>query len=156
HRAVHELAERATTAYEGARDRIARFVNADREEIVFTRGTTESINLVAHSFLAPRLREGDEVLLTGMEHHSNIVPWQLAGAKTIAAPLDDQGTLLFDEWKKRLGTRTKLVAVCQISNSLGTINPVAEMIAEAKARGIPVLIDGAQAIAHRHLDFRAL
>ncbi|SEQ07590.1 cysteine desulfurase / selenocysteine lyase [Solimonas aquatica] len=156
HRAVHELAERATTAYEGARDRIARFVNTPREQIIFTRGTTESINLVARSFLQPRLQAGDEVLLTGMEHHSNIVPWQLAGAKTVAAPLNDRGELLLDEWRKRISPRTRLIAVCQISNSLGTVNPVAEMIAIARAHGIPVLIDGAQAIAHTPLDFTAL
>jgi cysteine desulfurase/selenocysteine lyase len=156
HRAVHELAERATQAYEGARDTIARWFNATREEIVFTRGTTESINLVARSFLAPRLRPGDEVLLTGMEHHSNIVPWQLAGAKTVAAPVNDAGELIFEEWLKLLTPRTKLVAVVHCSNSLGTINPIAEMIREAHARGIPVLVDGAQAIAHIPVDVRAL
>ncbi len=156
HRAVHELAARATTAYEGARDRIARFLNAPREQIVFTSGTTESINLVARSYLQPRLQPGDEVLLSGMEHHSDIVPWQLAGAITVAAPVDDRGALCFDEWKKLLTRRTRLVAICQVSNSLGTINPVAEMIVEAHARGIPVLVDGAQAIAHLAVDVQAL
>lgn len=156
HRAVHELAERATTAYEAARDRIAAFIKSTREEIVFTRGTTESINLVARSYLQPRLQPGDEVLVTGMEHHSNIVPWQLAGAKTIAAPVDDHGALIFDEWLKLLSPRTKLVAVAQISNSLGTINPVADIIREAHARGIPVLVDGAQGIAHLPVDVREL
>ncbi len=157
HRAVHDLAERATLAYEGARDRIAAFLNAgSRDEIVFTRGTTESINLVARCFVGARIEPGDEVLVTGMEHHSDIVPWQLAGAKTVAGPVNERGELIFDEWKKLLGPRTKLVAVCQISNSLGTINPVAEMIAEAHARGIPVLVDGAQAVAHLRVDVQAL
>jgi len=156
HRAVHELAERATGLYEGARDRIARWFNATREEIVFTRGTTEAINLVANSFLRPRLQPGDEVLLTGMEHHSNIVPWQLAGAKTVAAPVNDAGELIFEEWLKLLGPRTRLASVVHVSNSLGTINPVADMIREAHARGIPVLVDGAQAIAHVPVDVRAL
>ncbi|GAC1620849.1 MAG: cysteine desulfurase [Nevskia sp.] len=160
HRAVHDLAERATTAYEGARDRIARWFNAAREEIVFTRGTTEAINLVAYSFLRPRLQPGDEILLTGMEHHSNIVPWQLVaaerGAKVVAAPVLDDGTLDLDAWTARLSERTKMVAVVQVSNSLGTINPVDAMIREAHARGIPVLVDGAQAIAHLAVDVKAL
>ncbi|AXQ29016.1 SufS family cysteine desulfurase [Solimonas sp. K1W22B-7] len=156
HRAVHELAERATGLYEGARDRIARWFNAPREQVVFTRGTSEAINLVARSFLAPRIQPGDEVLLTGMEHHSNIVPWQLAGAKTVAAPVNDAGELVFEEWLKLIGPRTKLISVVHVSNSLGTINPVAEMIREAKARGIPVLVDGAQAIAHVPVDWTAL
>lgn len=156
HRAVHELAERATGAYEGARDRIAKWFNAEREEIVFTRGTTEAINLVAHSFLQPLLKAGDEVLLTGMEHHSNIVPWQLAGAKTVAAPVNDAGELAFEEWLKLITPRTKLIAVVHCSNSLGTINPIADIIREAHARGIPVLVDGAQAIAHIAVDVKAL
>lgn len=156
HRAVHELAARATTAYEAARDRIAAYFKVTREEIVFTRGTTEGINLVARSFLQPRLQPGDEVLLTGMEHHSNIVPWQLAGAKTVAAQVNDAGELDLDDWRAKLSSRTKLVAVVQVSNSLGTVNPVAEMIREAHARGIPVLVDGAQAIAHEAQDLRAL
>ncbi|HVT35773.1 MAG TPA: SufS family cysteine desulfurase, partial [Nevskiaceae bacterium] len=156
HRAVHELASRATAAYEGARERIARYLHATRDEIVFTRGTTEAINLVARSFLAPRLQQGDEVLLTTMEHHSNIVPWQLAGAKTVAAPVNDAGELIFDQWLARFSSRTKLVAVAHCSNSLGTVNPVAEMIREAHARGVPVLVDGAQAIAHTAVDVKDL
>lgn len=156
HRAVHELAARATTRYEAARDRIAAYFNAAREQIVFTRGTTESINLVARSFLQPRLQPGDEVLVTGMEHHSNIVPWQLAGARVIAAPVLDDGSLDLAAWHALLGPRTKLVAVVQVSNSLGTVNPIAEMIAAAKARSIPVLVDGAQAIAHTRVDLAAL
>ncbi len=156
HRAVHELAERATTQYEAARDRIAAFLNATREEIVFTRGATEAINLVARSYLQPRLQPGDEVLLTGMEHHSDIVPWQLAGATTVAAPVLDDGRLDLDAWRRLLSPRTRLVAVVQISNTLGTVNPVAEMIREAHARGIPVLVDGAQAVAHLAVDVKAL
>jgi len=160
HRAVHDLAERATTAYEGARDRIARWFNTAREEIVFTRGTTEAINLVAYSFLRPRLQPGDEVLLTGMEHHSNIVPWQLVakekGAKIVAAPVLDDGALDFEAWTALLSERTKFVAVVHVSNSLGTVNPVDRMIAAAKARGIPVLVDGAQSVAHIAVDFAAL
>jgi cysteine desulfurase/selenocysteine lyase len=156
HRAVHELAGRATAAYEGARDRIAKFLNAEREEVVFTRGTTEGINLVARSYLQPRIAPGDEVLVTGMEHHSDIVPWQLAGATVVAAPVLDDGSLDLDAWKKLLSPRTKLVAVVQVSNSLGTVNPVAEMIREAHARGIPVLVDGAQAVAHLKIDVKAL
>ncbi|HZP12610.1 MAG TPA: SufS family cysteine desulfurase [Nevskiaceae bacterium] len=156
HRAVHALAEHATTQYEAARDRIARWFNVAREQVVFTRGTTEAVNLVARSFLQPQLKAGDEVLLTGMEHHSNIVPWQLAGAKIVAAPLNDAGEVIFDEWKKLLSPRIKLVAIAHVSNTLGTVNPIADMIREAHARGIPVLIDGAQAIAHIAVDFNAL
>ncbi|MES2885832.1 MAG: SufS family cysteine desulfurase [Pseudomonadota bacterium] len=160
HRAVHELAERATTQYEGARDRIAQFFNAQREEVVFTRGTTEAINLVAYSFLRPLLKAGDEILLTGMEHHSNIVPWQLiaaqCGAKVIAAPVLDDGALDLDGWRGLLNERTRFIAVVHVSNTLGTVNPVAEIIAEAKRRDIPVLVDGAQAIAHMKVDLAAL
>ena len=160
HRAVHDLAERATNAYEGARDRIARWFNAAREEIVFTRGSTEAINLVAYSFLRPRLQPGDEILLTGMEHHSNIVPWQLVaaekGAKVIAAPVSDDGSLDIDAWTALLNERTKFVAVVHVSNSLGTVNPIDAMIKAAHARSIPVLVDGAQAIAHIPVDVKAL
>ena len=160
HRAVHDLAERATTAYEGARDRIARFLGAAREEIVFTRGTTEAINLVAYSYLLPRLKAGDEILVTGMEHHSDIVPWQLVaaqvGAKVIGAPITDRGELDFEAWRGLLNERTRMVAVVHVSNTLGTINPVEELIREAHARGVPVLVDGAQAIAHLAVDVKAL
>jgi len=160
HRAVHDLAERATTAYEGARDRIARFFNVAREQVVFTRGTTEAINLVAYSYLLPRLKAGDEILVTGMEHHSNIVPWQLVaaqvGAKVVAAPVRDDGSLDLDGWRALLGPRTRFIAAGHVSNTLGTVNPIATLIAEAKQRGIPVLIDGAQAIAHLKVDFDAL
>ncbi|MGQ0587446.1 MAG: SufS family cysteine desulfurase [Gammaproteobacteria bacterium] len=160
HRAVHDLAERATTAYEGARDTIARYFGAAREEVVFTRGTTDAINLVAWSFLRPRLAAGDEVLLTGLEHHSNIVPWQLVaaekGAKIVAAPVNDAGELVWDEFLARLSPRTRLVALGHVSNALGTINPIEDVIAEARKRGIPVLIDGAQATAHLAVEFKAL
>ena len=160
HRAVHELAERATTQYEGARDRIARFFNAQREEVVFTRGSTEAINLVAYSFLRPLLGAGDEILVTGMEHHSNIVPWQLIaaerGARVLAAPVLDDGSLDFEGWKKLLSERTRFIAVVHVSNTLGTVNPVAAIVAEARARGIPVLVDGAQAVAHLPVDSAAL
>ena len=160
HRAVHDLAERATTAYEGARDRIARWFNAAREEIVFTRGTTEAINLVAYSFLRPRLKAGDEILLTGMEHHSNIVPWQLiaaqVGAHVVPAPVTDTGELDFDGWKALLNERTRFIAVVHVSNTLGTVNPVEQIVAEAHARNIPVLVDGAQAIAHLPVDVKAM
>lgn len=160
HRAVHELAERATTQYEGARDRIARFFNAQRDEVVFTRGTTEAINLVAYSFLRPRLRPGDEILVTGMEHHSNIVPWQLIaaerGAKVVAAPVQDDGSLDWDGWLSCLNERTRFIAAVHVSNTLGTVNPVQDIIHQAKARGIPVLVDGAQAVAHVPVDFAAL
>ena len=156
HRAVHELAARATTQYEAARDRVAAFLNVTREECVFTRGTTEAINLVARSFLQPRLQPGDEVLVSGMEHHSNIVPWQLAGAKTVAARVTDSGELDLDDWRAKLSPRTRLVSIVHVSNSLGTINPVTEIVREAQSRGIPVLVDGAQAIAHEKTDLRAL
>ena len=160
HRAIYDLAERATTAYEGARDRIARYLGAAREEIVFTRGTTEAINLVAYSYLLPRLKPGDEILLTGMEHHSNIVPWQLvaaqAGAKVVAAPVTDNGELDYPAWRALLGERTRLVAVTHVSNTLGTINPIETMIGEAHAHGVPVLVDGAQAIAHLKVEVKAL
>jgi len=160
HRAVHELAARATTQYEGARDRIAQFFGSAREQLVFTRGTTEANNLVAYSFLRPRLAAGDQILLTGMEHHSNIVPWQLVaaekGAKVIAAPVLDDGSLDFDAWQRLLNPRVKMVAVTHVSNSLGTVNPIAQIIAAAHAQGIPVLVDGAQAVAHCRVDFDAL
>ncbi|MEK6805232.1 MAG: SufS family cysteine desulfurase [Pseudomonadota bacterium] len=156
HRAAHELAARATNAYEGARARIARWLNAQTDEIVFTRGTTEGINLVARSYLQPRLKPGDEVLITSMEHHSDIVPWQLAGAKLVPAPVTDTGELDLDAWRKLISPRTRLIAVVHVSNALGTVNPVAEICREANARAIPVLVDGAQALAHLPMDVKAL
>ncbi|HKR39237.1 MAG TPA: cysteine desulfurase [Paraburkholderia sp.] len=161
HRGVHLLSQRATDAYEGARARIARFIHAAHEkEIVYTRGTTEAINLVAQSYARPRLQPGDEVLITAMEHHSNIVPWQLVCAQTGAllkvAPIDDDGTLDLDAYERLLGPRTRMVALAHASNALGTVNPLAQMIELAHARGVPVLVDGAQAIAHLPVDVAAL
>ncbi len=161
HRGVHLLSERATAAYEEARRKIQRFLNAASErEIIFVRGTTEAINLVAHSFGRPRLGPGDEVLLTHMEHHSNIVPWQLLceekSARLRVAPIDDRGELIFEEFERLLSPRTRLVAVAHVSNALGTVNPVRRIIQAAHARGIPVLVDGAQAAAHIRLDVQAL
>jgi cysteine desulfurase/selenocysteine lyase len=161
HRAVHTLAERATRDYEAARVAVQRFINAaDPRECVFVRGTTEAINLVAHSFARPRLGPGDEVLVTALEHHSNIVPWQLAceatGAKLVAAPMNDAGELVWEEFVARLGPRTKLVAAIHASNALGTVNPVARIVEAAHARGVPVLLDGAQAAPHGPVDVRAL
>ncbi len=160
HRGVHTLSHRATDLYEGARETVRAFINAASvREIVFTRGTTEAINLVAFS-LGQRLGPGDEVLVTTMEHHSNIVPWQLlcqrSGAVLRVAPINDAGELLFDEFVQLLGPRTKLVSVAHVSNALGTVNPVKAMVAAARARGIPVLLDGAQAIAHEAVDVRDL
>jgi cysteine desulfurase/selenocysteine lyase len=161
HRAVHTLSEEATAAYEGARSKVQRFLNAaEAREIIFVRGTTEAINLVAQSFTKPGLHEGDEVLVTAMEHHSNIVPWQLVceerGARLRVAPMNRAGELLLDQCGTLLGPRTKLVAVVHVSNSLGTINPVADLIRLAHERGIPVLVDGAQAVLHMRVDVRDL
>jgi cysteine desulfurase/selenocysteine lyase len=161
HRAAHQLSERATREFEGARGKIQRFLNAARsEEIIFTRGTTEAINLVAQTFGRKHVQAGDEVVISWMEHHSNIVPWQLLceekGAKLRVVPINDRGEFLFEEYEKLLTPRTKLVSVVHVSNSLGTINPVQRIIDSAHARGIPVLIDGAQAVAHLPVDVQEL
>ncbi len=161
HRGVHELSERSTAAYEGARAKVRRFINATSEqEIVFTRGTTESINLVAASLGSAQLRPGDEVLISWMEHHSNIVPWQLVtqktGAKLVAAPITDAGEIDREEFRRLLSERTKIVALAHVSNALGTINPIAELIAQAHDAGALVLVDGAQAVPHMRVDVRAL
>ena len=161
HRGVHTLSQEATTAFEGAREIVRRFINArSAREIIFTRGTTEAINLVAHSWGAGNLRAGDEVLITHLEHHSNIVPWQMAcaaaGARLVAAPLTDTGEVDLPAFEKLIGPRTRLVAVAHVSNALGTVLPVQHMIAFAHARAIPVLLDGAQAIAHRRVDVQQL
>lgn len=161
HRGVHELSERATKSYEDARVKTQRFLNArDSKEIIFVRGATEAINLVANSFGRKNVRAGDEILITAMEHHSNIVPWQILceekGAKLRVAPINDQGELLFDEFEKLLGPKTRLAAMVHVSNVLGTINPVQEMIAAAHRRNIPVLLDGAQAAPHLKVDVQAL
>ncbi len=152
HRGVHTLSQRATESYEGARAKIAQFLGAEANEIVFVRGATEGINLVANAFLRPQLHKGDEVLITAMEHHANIVPWQLAceatGAKLRVAPMSQAGELLLDELETLLTPRTKLLALTHVSNALGTVNPIAQITEMAHARGIPVLVDGAQAVQH--------
>ena len=161
HRGVHTLSHRATEAYEGARDRVVEFVNAgSRREIVLTKGTTESINLVAQSFARPILSPGDRIVITHMEHHANIVPWQLVCEQTeaelVVAPIDDRGQLLLEELYGLLDERTRMLAVGHVSNALGTINPVAEICAEARSRDIPVLVDGAQGVPHSNVDVRAI
>ncbi|TXL68345.1 cysteine desulfurase [Zeimonas arvi] len=161
HRGVHWLSQHATDLYEGARERVRGFLNAARaDEIVFTRGTTEAINLVAFSWGRANLKAGDEIVLTEMEHHSNIVPWQLVCAQTGATikvvPITDAGELRLDVYESLLGPRTKLVAIGHVSNALGTINPVARMIEKAHAVGALALVDGAQAVAHLPVDVRAL
>jgi cysteine desulfurase/selenocysteine lyase len=161
HRGLHALAERATAAYEGARERARRFLGAESDrEIVFVRGTTEAINLVARSFAQPALSPGDEILITGLEHHSNIVPWQMVcaatGARLVVAPIDERGEVPLAEFEKRLGPRTRLAAFAHVSNALGTVNPVRPMIDLARERGAAVLVDGAQAAPHLPIDVRAL
>lgn len=161
HRAIHTLGERATQVYEQAREKVCRFINARSiEEIVFVRGTTEAINLVAQSFIRPSLREDDWIILTQMEHHSNIVPWQLlceqTGAILRVVPINDAGELVLDDFEELLGPRTRLVALTHISNALGTINPVRQIIEKAHSANVPVLLDGAQAIPHLKLDVQAL
>ena len=161
HRATHLLSERATRAYEGARERIARFFNArESAEIVFTRGCTEALNLVAYSFARPRLKPGDEILVSRMEHHSNIVPWQIVAEQTGAVlkvvPMDAQGVLDMAAYEQLLGPRTAIVSMIHVSNALGTVNPIETIIRLAKARGIPVLVDGAQAAPHLPVDVQAL
>ncbi len=161
HRGVHALSERATRAYEQARSKARAFLNAaSASEIVFVRGTTEGINLVAQTLGRQRVQAGDEVLITAMEHHSNIVPWQMLceekGARLRVAPIDDSGELLLGELERLIGPRTRLVALTHVSNALGTVNPVREVVEMAHARGVPVLVDGAQAAPHLALDVRAL
>ena len=160
-RAVHTLGEEATSAYEATRDKLARFINApSRDEIVFTSGTTQAINLVAYSYLLPRLQPGDEILVTTMEHHADIVPWQLlgdrAGAKLKVAPITAKGELLVEKFIELLTPRVKLAGVVHVSNVLGTINPVAELARAARKRGIPLLVDGSQALPHMPVDVRAI
>jgi cysteine desulfurase/selenocysteine lyase len=161
HRGVHLLSERATDAYEKARNTVSRFLHAaDPKEIVFVRGTTEAINLVAHSYGRTHVGAGDEVVVTAMEHHSNIVPWQMlcteTGARLRVVPITDAGELRLDEYERWLSPRTKIVAVVHVSNALGTINPVQHIARIAHQRGIPVLVDGAQAVAHMPVDVQAL
>ncbi|MEA2933924.1 MAG: cysteine desulfurase / selenocysteine lyase [Variibacter sp.] len=159
HRGLHYLANAATEAYEGAREKVRAFINADRtEEIIFTRNATEAINLVAQTFGRERIREGDEIVLSIMEHHSNIVPWHFLrerqGAVLKWAPIDEDGNFLLHEFEKLLNKRTKLVAITHMSNALGTIVPVKEIVRLAHARGIPVLVDGSQAVVHLDVDVR--
>jgi cysteine desulfurase / selenocysteine lyase len=161
HRGVHLLSERATQAYEDAREKVRRFLNAaDAREIVFVRGTTEAINLVAQTLGRLRVRQGDEILVTEMEHHSNIVPWQLLceekGAALRVLPVDDQGELRLGELERLIGPRTRLVAVAHVSNALGTVNPVAEIVELSHRHQVPVLLDGAQAAPHLAVDVQAL
>lgn len=161
HRGVHTLSQRATDAYEGAREKIRRFINArSSKEIIYTRGTTEAINLVAQSYGRPKMGPGDEILISHMEHHSNIVPWQMlceqTGASLKVAPINKQGELIFDKFTNLLSVRTKLVAMVHISNALGSVNPVDKIIAAAHELHIPVLLDGAQALPHTGVDMQAL
>ena len=160
HRGVHTLSERATLSYENARKTVQKFLNADSEkEIVFTRGATEAINLVANAF-AEKISVGDEILITAMEHHSNIVPWQMlckkTGAELKVAPINEQGELIFEEFEALISKKTKFAAISHMSNALGTINPIKQMIDLLHQSGIPVLVDGAQAIPHISVDVQAL
>lgn len=161
HRGVHTLSQRATDAYEGAREKTRQFINAGADrEIIFVRGTTEGINLVAQTWGRQNVGPGDEIVISAMEHHSNIVPWQILGqekgARLRVIPINDAGELLLDEYEGLLNDRTKLVSVVHQSNALGTINPVEQMVELAHSRGIPVLLDGAQSIAHIPVDVRRL
>jgi cysteine desulfurase/selenocysteine lyase len=161
HRAVHTLSEIATAEYEEARRKLQRFIHAaDEREVIFTSGTTEAINLVMHGYGRKFIRAGDELILTTLEHHSNIVPWQMlaeeTGATIRVVPVNDAGELLMDEYEKLFNARTRFVGVTQVSNALGSINPVRQMIAFAHARGVPVLVDGAQAVPHLPVDVQEL
>ena len=161
HRGVHFLSQAATDAYEGARRKIQKFINAREErEIIFTTGTTDSVNLVMQTYGRKFVGEGDEIVISWLEHHANIVPWQMLceekGAKLKVIPVDDSGELILEEYERLLSDRTVIVAITHVSNALGTVNPVARMIATAHARGIPVLVDGAQAVPHMTVDVQAL
>ena len=161
HRGVLALSQRATDAYEGAREIVRRFINArDTKEVIYTRGTTEGVNLVAQSFLRPRLKPGDEILISALEHHANIVPWQLlceqTGAVLKVIPIDERGVVDFAAFTSLIGPKTKLLALAHVSNALGTIVPVERYIAVAKQHEVPVLLDGAQAVPHSSVDVQAL
>lgn len=161
HRGVHLLSERATAGYERAREVVRRFLNArEAREVVFVRGTTEAINLVAQAYARPLLKPGDEVIVSVLEHHSNFVPWKMAaeatGARLRVVPVTDAGELRMDEYERLLNDRTRLVALSHISNALGTVNPVREIVRIAHGRGVPVLLDGAQAVAHDRVDVQSL
>ena len=160
-RAVHQLGEEATAAYEGARDKLAAFIHApSRNELVLTSGTTQSMNLVAYSYALPRLKPGDAIVTTVMEHHANIVPWQLvaarSGATVKAAPIDEKGELIVEKFFDLLTPEVKLACVTHVSNVLGTVNPVREIARECRKRGIPLMVDGSQALPHRPVDVQAL
>lgn len=161
HRGVHYLSQKATVEYENAREKVLRFINASKlSEIIFTKGTTDSINLVANSFGRKFISKDDEIIISHMEHHSNIVPWQMLceekGAKLKVIPIDDKGEIIYEEFEKLISTKTKLVSIVHISNSLGTINPVKEIIETAHSYGIPVLVDGAQGVQHLTVDVKEL
>ena len=161
HRGVHTLSQRATDAYEGAREVVRQFINAaDTKEVIFVRGTTEAINLVAQSYARPRLKPGDEILISALEHHANIVPWQFVceqtGATLKVIPIDTTGQVDYSAFEKLIGPRTKLLALAHVSNALGTIIPVEKFMAKAKQLGVPVLLDGAQGVPHSAVDVRAL
>lgn len=161
HRGVYDLSVRATKAFEGARQKVQHFLNAKEDkEIIFTSGTTEAINLVAQTFGRKYVHKGDEIIVSEMEHHSNIVPWQILcqekGAKLRVIPIDDSGELMLDEYRKLFNEKTKLVAITHVSNALGTVNPIREIVAEAHDQGIPVLVDGAQGAPHFQVDVQKL
>jgi cysteine desulfurase/selenocysteine lyase len=161
HRGVHTMSQQATDGYEGARSKVREFINAGKdEEIIFTRNTTEGINLVAHSYGRQNIGPGDDIIVSNMEHHSNIVPWQMLceekGANLKVVPIDDSGELIMDEYEKMLSPRTKLVSITHVSNALGTILPAAQIVAMAHAHGAPVLLDGAQAVPHMPVDMKEL
>ena len=161
HRGVHTLSHRATEAYEGARDKVQSFINAaNRNEVIFTRGTTEAINLVAQSFSRPKLKTGDKIVITHLEHHSNIVPWQLVceqtGAELVVAPVDQSGQVDEQQLIQKLDEHVRILAIAHVSNALGSILPVKDLIQAAHERGIPVLVDGAQAVPHSAVDVQAL
>lgn len=161
HRGVHFLSEEATTKFEEAREKVRQFINANSsEEIIFVRGTTEAINLVATSFCKTKLNQDAEIIISSLEHHSNIVPWQMlcecTGAKLKVIPIDSNGDIIFEEFEKMLSDKTHLVAINHISNAIGTVNPIEEVIKTAHSRGIPVLIDGAQSIQHKKIDVKQL
>ena len=161
HRGVHTLSEEATAAYEAARESVRGFLHAaSPREVVFVRGTTEAINLVAQAWARPRLQPGDEVMISELEHHSNLVPWQMVcgqtGAKLVVAPIDARGEVIVEEYARRLGPRTRVVALAHVSNALGTVLPVAELVALAKRHGAVAVLDGAQAVPHMAVDVRAL
>jgi cysteine desulfurase/selenocysteine lyase len=161
HRGVHTMSQQATDGYEGARSKVRQFINAGKdEEIIFTRNTTEGINLVAHSYGRQNIGPGDDIIVSNMEHHSNIVPWQMLceekGANLRVVPIDDSGELIMEEYEKMLSPRTKLVSITHVSNALGTILPAAQIVAMAHAHGAPVLLDGAQAVPHMPVDMEEL